>query len=139
VPAHDRSGDVRIGVWIPIVPEIFVLLRSRLRPLRSGFVGVDDLDRFLDQYSHDVVWVVGGAQLYALTIDGAQELLITQIDKSFQCKKFLPDYWGGFESVSVSDTRSENGIPYRFEVWRRASRKASHVPTRPRSSQAMLT
>jgi dihydrofolate reductase len=105
-PLHDRDN--------------FVLVRSRLRPLRPGFVGVDDLDDFLLSHSEEEIWVVGGAGLYEMTLSNATELFITQLDKSFACTKFFPPYREEFQLVSESDTATESEISYRFQVWHRS-------------------
>ena len=86
--------------------------------LRDKFEKVADADDFLDK-AHDDVWVIGGAQLFASTIGRADELYITQIEQDFNCTKFFPEYKNDFTLADQSPPHEENGIKYRFEVWRR--------------------
>jgi len=66
------------------------------------------------------VFVVGGAQLYALALAGAQELVLTEVDAAFDADAFFPA-WDrqAFDEVS-RDTRTDpEGRPYAFVTYRR--------------------
>ncbi len=103
-PLHDRENFV---------------LTSEPGPLRTGFRGVAGLDQLRAASPHDDVWVIGGAAVYAETIAEAEELLLTQVLGDFHCTKFFPPYRAEFELEIGSDDRSEGGVTYRFETWRR--------------------
>jgi dihydrofolate reductase len=64
------------------------------------------------------VWVVGG-ELFEQTIGRADELYLTRVDADFDCDRFFPEYETEFKRVSQSDMQEENGISFRYEVWRR--------------------
>jgi dihydrofolate reductase len=96
----------------------YVLTRDQSH-LRSGFRPISTLADLAKTHPDQDVWVIGGAFVYAETIDGADELLITQVLADFHCTKFFPDYRAGFTRFEQSNEREENGVQYRFEKWRR--------------------
>ncbi len=93
--------------------------------LREGFHVVKDAREFLqlNQQAGEApgpdIWVLGGAGLFTSTFDFADELYLTQLEGDFNCTKFFPEYEQDFEKVSESDPITENGITYRFTVWKR--------------------
>lgn len=86
--------------------------------LRDGFTLVSDAREFQANSKEDV-WNLGGAGLFASTIDQADELHLTQLDQAFDCTKFFPEYKDDFKLVSESEPHTENGITYTFQVWTR--------------------
>jgi dihydrofolate reductase len=105
-PLHDR--------------ENFVITRTNSAELRRGFVGVVDPSAFLDQHAQELVWVIGGAGLFADSFDRADELYLTQLAADFHCTKFFPTFSDTFTLVSELGPREENGISFRFEIWQRS-------------------
>ena len=65
------------------------------------------------------IWVIGGATVYRETIAEADELLLTQVLRDFECTKFFPPYQADFELESQSADHQEGGVTYRFETWQR--------------------
>ncbi len=66
------------------------------------------------------VFVIGGAQIYALALPLADRLLLTEIDAAFPADTFFPP-WNRdhFELVDSEAHTSAQGLPYRFTTWRR--------------------
>lgn len=91
---------------------------NRDEELKEGFKLVRDARKFQAE-AEDDVWNLGGAGLFASTIDQADELYITQLDQDFHCTKFFPDFKDDFRLVSESEPVTENSITYTFQVWRR--------------------
>jgi dihydrofolate reductase len=98
--------------------ENYVLTRDQSR-LRHGFQPIATLNDLMKSHPNEDAWVIGGAFVYAETIDRADELLITQVLKDFHCTKFFPDYRLGFTRFEQSEDQEEGGVHYRFEKWRR--------------------
>ena len=96
----------------------YVLTRDQSR-LRSGFQPIAALDDLMKSHSDEDVWVIGGAFVFAETIDRADELFITQVLGEFHCTKFFPEYRTGFTTFEQSKDQEESGVQYRFERWRR--------------------
>jgi dihydrofolate reductase len=86
--------------------------------LREGFLLVEDLDSFFKNHTEDI-WVIGGAKLYEETLDYADELYITHLEGDFSCTKFFPEFEKQFEQVTTSELQQENGITFRYAVYRR--------------------
>jgi dihydrofolate reductase len=97
----------------------FVATRPETSALRKGFIPVTDPIAFLHQHSQELVWVIGGAALFAQSILVADELYITQLDADFRCTKFFPQFDDAFFLASELGHQSENDISFRFEIWRR--------------------
>lgn len=89
--------------------------------MRPGFERVTDARVFLKKFkdSPEVLWVGGGAGLFASTLDLIDELYLTLLEGDFQCTKFFPEYQQDFVNVSENDPITEGGITFRFTVWRR--------------------
>ena len=105
-PFHDRTN--------------FVVARPDSGDLRPGFVGVADVTSFLSQHESDVVWVIGGAALFATTLVKANQLCLTRIDRDFHCTKFFPTFSQDFVLGGEDGPYVESGIAFRFETWNRA-------------------
>jgi dihydrofolate reductase len=102
-PLHDR--------------ENFVLSRTS-SPLRKGFSVVGSLAELCAGHPGEDVWVIGGAIVYAETLDRADELLLTQVTGDFGCTKFFPPYLAAFALQTKSEEHEEGDVTYRFETWR---------------------
>ena len=83
-----------------------------------GAEAVSDVAAFLRTQPGDV-WVIGGARLFEATLSQADELYLTQLEGDFGCTKFFPPYQAAFKRAEAANPITENGITYRFEVWRR--------------------
>ena len=109
-PLHDRENYV---------------FSTTSRRLRDGFAVVTSLDQLVAAHPGEDVWVIGGATVYAETIDQAHELLLTQVMGDFDCTKFFPPYRSAFALESRSDDHQEGGVTYQFEVWRQSGAKTT--------------
>ena len=66
------------------------------------------------------VSVIGGAQLYALALPRADELLLTEIDADLDGDIFFPAWERSrFTETSRERHTSESGVPYSFVTYRR--------------------
>lgn len=88
------------------------------RPLREGFSPVVDVDKLIAETDKDI-WVIGGAKLFSSLLYKVDELYITKLEGDFNCTKFFIDYSKDFELVSESEPKEDNGIRFRFTLYRR--------------------
>ncbi len=66
------------------------------------------------------VCVIGGAEIYALALPTADELLLTEIDADFDADAFFPDWPRAAYAVTSSETRTTpEGLAYRYVNYRR--------------------
>ncbi len=63
-------------------------------------------------------FVIGGAQIYALALPLADELLLTEIDADFDADAFFPD-WNrdDFKQTAREDKTSPQGLRYCFSTY----------------------
>lgn len=89
------------------------------QPLRPGFTKVSNVNDFLTQNTKDDIWILGGAKLFATTIQFAEELYLTRIDYDFHCTKFFPNFIHNFSLIRSTPIKMENNLSFRFEIWRK--------------------
>ena len=68
------------------------------------------------------VFVIGGANVYAqaMELETCREIYLTRVSSSFDCDTFFPEVpLERFELVSSSEEQEENGVRYRFMVYRK--------------------
>ena len=82
---------------------------------------VSDVDSYLKDVKEkgQELWVIGGGQMFNLSIGLASELYLTEIKGDFDCDAFFPDYHAEFELAGESDWQTEDKLTYRFTTWRR--------------------
>lgn len=80
-----------------------------------------DLLSALEQYEPQDVFIIGGASMYNKYYKQCEELFITKIDADLGADTFITniDKDKDFEVVSESEAITENGITYRFYIYRR--------------------
>lgn len=81
----------------------------------------DELWQSLRQYDPDDVFLIGGATLYNKYYKLCDRLYITRIDADLAADTFITDMSADpdFELESESETISENGLSFRFCVYRK--------------------
>lgn len=67
------------------------------------------------------VWIVGGAQVYAATIDRADVLEVTELDLAVDGDARAPEIPAGWEPTVGEWRASRSGIRYRFVTYRRSA------------------
>jgi dihydrofolate reductase len=71
----------------------------------------------------DKVFVIGGAEIYALALPLADELVLTEVAMDIDADAFFPQWkTGEFAELSRTDHQSAAGIPYAFVTYRRISK-----------------
>lgn len=93
---------------------------TKQETLRPGFEAVHDVNAFLDAATEDV-WVIGGAGLFAATLDRIDIFYVTEIGGDFNSTKFLPEFGAKFKLVASSDKMIENGTTFQYQTWQRTT------------------
>ena len=96
----------------------YVLTRNAAMQIVNGEV-VASVDQALAKNRDQDLWVIGGEQVYAETITIADELYITRVEGDFRCDRFYPTIPADFSCIFISEPRQENGLTYRFEVYKK--------------------
>lgn len=99
--------------------EHIVITRKDLDiPSVMVFHDFDSLISYLDNINEDV-YIIGGASIYKLFIDIADELILTEIDKEAQADVYFPEFNKDNYVRKVIKENEENGIKYKFVSYRR--------------------
>lgn len=96
-------------------------------PAAEGAIAVTSLDDALleSQFApgNDMVWIIGGGNIYAQSMDLANVAVITTIDAATEGDTFAPDLgydWTMGASLPADGWQTAgNGTRYRINVWRR--------------------
>jgi dihydrofolate reductase len=100
----------------PLKDRTNYVLTHQTEPL-PGAIIVRDLDKFFAETPGDI-WVIGGADVFKQTLDRADELYITRVDATFGCDRFYPEFADMFELFSQSETHTQNGFSFCYEIYR---------------------
>ena len=89
---------------------------------RDGVETASSLTEAAKLAGDNEVFVIGGAQIYAEALLHTQRLIVTEIDKAFDCDAFFPQIDPGvWKEVSREKHHSDtNGFDYAFVVYERA-------------------
>ena len=81
----------------------------------DGAEAYTGLDAALAQCAtHDEVWVIGGADIYAQALPLAQRVLVTEIAQDFEGDAHAPVLGDGWVETSREPQVSTNGLPFAF-------------------------
>lgn len=84
----------------------------------EGAILISDLSKFINDFSKDI-WVIGGAQIYSQTIDRADEVYLTKIDKDFGCDQFFPRLPRKFKLIFAEGKLKENDLTFNYNLYKR--------------------
>lgn len=102
------------------LPGRLNIVISRQDDFLSGQVGTDlqqasSLQAALDMASqHPVIWVIGGAQIYAQALPLASKVVVTQIDAEFAGDAFAPRLNSDWIEKHREAHIATNGLRYAF-------------------------
>lgn len=84
---------------------------------------IQELRDKLSQYNPDDIWLIGGASLYNQFYRECGRLYITKMDADLGADTFIVniDEDTDYEVISESDPVTENGITFRFLIYRRTA------------------
>lgn len=81
---------------------------------------VEELEEILGNLRESDAFCAGGASVYQQLLPYCDEALVTVIDGEFPADRYFPDLTElGWELAQQSEPREENGVSYRFCVYRR--------------------
>jgi len=104
----------------PMTGRINYVATRKHGTLRDGFHAVGDTSTFLRQNHPQDLWIIGGAALFAQTLELTDELHLTRISGDFACTKFFPPFEDRFSLISDLATAAQGGTPaFRFQTWHR--------------------
>jgi dihydrofolate reductase len=103
----------------PMAGRTNYVATGRTEALRDGFLPVKDLPPFFSEFEGDL-WIIGGATLYATTLDVVQEIALTRVAGDFGCTKFFPAFDSLFRLTADDVPPLVESVPaIRFQTWLR--------------------
>lgn len=99
----------------PLLNRKNIVISSQLQNLDGAIkdlVFVNSLDEALEIAKGDV-FIIGGGQVYAESIEKADKLYLTLVEGDFNCDTFFPDY-SSFQKETFIGAGEENSIRYKF-------------------------
>lgn len=77
-----------------------------------------DLEKRTDLHK---VYIIGGASIYQQAINhpACNKIYLTEIQSSFNCDTFFPEIPKTFKKVAQSKIQEENGIKFRFQIYKK--------------------
>jgi dihydrofolate reductase len=122
--------ELTLGSTVIMGRKTWDALDPRFRPLpgRRNVVVTRDPEWSADgaEVVHEIAlddgWVIGGAELFAATIDRAVRLEVTELDLDVDGDAFAPPIGSGWELTSEGEwQQSRGGVRYRFLTYGRPS------------------
>lgn len=82
----------------------------------QGVTLVHDLEKFLEDFKNEELWIAGGAKVFeqVIKLGFANELYLTHIDADFGCDQFFPEYKANFILHEQSERREQNGFYFTY-------------------------
>lgn len=89
------------------------------------FANYESLLEYLKTLEEDI-YIIGGATIYRLFIQEAEELLLTEVDATFgDADTYFPEFSKEDFDKELIDENMENDINYRFVRYRKKNKKSS--------------
>lgn len=89
--------------------------------VKKGVKSYSSLEEAINSNTEDIenIFIIGGSKVYnkAISMDNCSELLLTTINKIYECDTFFPEYKNKFELIKVIDSYEHKGIKLSFEQW----------------------
>lgn len=81
----------------------------------------EELLEAIDQYNPDDVFLIGGATLYNKYYKLCDKLYVTKMDAELNADTFITNFDedGDYEMISESEPITENGITFRFTIYKK--------------------
>ena len=87
----------------------------------TGAKPARDLPQALQLCAQDAhVWVIGGAQIYALALPLAHSAVVTEIEHNFEGDAFAPSFGPGWTEVARERHLSAQGLPFSFVTYQQS-------------------
>lgn len=129
---EDMAHFKRVTMGCPVIMgrKTWDSLPARFRPLpgRTNVVvtrqkawneigaqpssSLDDALHFCEQFAD--VWVIGGAELYALALPYANTAVVTEIDADFDGDAYAPQFGPGWMETARESHTSSHGLRFSF-------------------------
>lgn len=97
-----------------------VVTRNKEFSAADGVVVVHDLEEAIEKASAhaEEVMIIGGAEIFKLSMEVADRLYITEIGQHFEGDTFFPEYHSGWQLTEKTEVMtSKNGTTFSYLVY----------------------
>jgi dihydrofolate reductase len=106
----------------PLPGRLNVVVTRQLNWNETGAQPAPDMHKALQLCEHFTdVWVIGGAQLYALAAPLASTAVVTEIEKDFEGDAFAPILDAAWQETARERHVTASGLPFSFVTYTRIS------------------
>jgi dihydrofolate reductase len=104
----------------PLADRQNYILTRHTEPI-PGATAVNDLNKFLNEFSGQDLWVAGGGEVFEqiMAAGKADELYITHIDADFGCDQFFPEYESDYKLIKQGEPREQNGFRFIYSIYQK--------------------
>ena len=104
----------------PLPGRSNVVVSRQTDYLATGATVVNSLEAAMALFpAEQVVWLIGGAQLYAQGLPLAAQVVVTEIDADFEGDAYAPVLNNEWHEVHRSSHTSAQGLNYSLVTWER--------------------
>ncbi|MDW5444531.1 dihydrofolate reductase [Polaromonas sp. SM01] len=112
----------------PLPGRVNIVITSQTDWSDVGAVVASSFPEALTLCGRDAeVWVIGGAQIYALAKSLAHRVEVTEIEQDYQGDAFAPVLGSALREVSRETHVSSNGLPFSFITYNKQQMEMRHV------------
>lgn len=123
-----RGGIVVMG-WAtyqefaqPLPERRNVVVSRTNHDVRPGFELITDVDAFLQQTVGDV-WIIGGAGLFASTLQYCDELYLTHVQGDYHCDRIFPPYEDAYECSQTSPWHVSGVYKFQYAIYKKTGKR----------------
>ncbi len=110
----------------PLPGRLSIIVTRNEKYKAEGAVVVHNLNDAIaraEEYAEEVM-IIGGAEIFRMSIGFADRLYITSIQNTYNGDTFFPPYTSDWKLVSASENHfTDDGIPYSFLIYDKESAK----------------
>ena len=107
----------------PLAGRTNIVITSNKEYKGEGVVIVDSVEKAIETAKKspggEELFVIGGGQVFAQTIDRADRLYLTVVDAAPEADTFFPEYSEFKKMVSEENYETEEGLRYKFVILER--------------------
>ncbi len=116
-----KTWDSLPAKFRPLPGRSNIVITRQPNWYENGAQPAQSLAYALQLCEHDAhVWVIGGAQIYALALPLAHSAVVTEIEQNFEGDAFAPTFGPGWTEVARERHTSAQGMPFSFVTYQQS-------------------
>lgn len=110
-----RKTYESIGKALPNRLNYIITRDKNFKPKENSIVLINDYQELINKYknSQEILFVIGGEQIYQLFLDYCDELVVSQILNFYYGDTYFPEFLDKFETDKIVPKKGFNVVYYR--------------------------